>query len=286
MKICLDAGHYGKYNNSPANRAYWESDFSWKFHLMLKAALERYGVQVITTRANKDKDLGLESRGRKAAGCDLFLSLHSNGIGSGVSSTDYPLACCCVAGTADVLGMDLAETVQRIMQTDQRARIIKKKGTRGDWYGVLRGAASVGVPGILLEHSFHTNLRATNWLLDDRNLERMAEAEAETIARYYGLTKQETPAAKPAEPTAQPASQPSAQPAPDPAGSFKVRIVCGTLNVRTSAGAQYPVRMTVSRNEVYTIVQTAKASDGGTWGRLKSGAGWINIGRKYCKRLT
>ena len=68
MKICLDAGHYGKYNNSPANRAYWESDFSWKFHLLLKAALERYGVQVVTTRATKDKDLGLESRGRKARG--------------------------------------------------------------------------------------------------------------------------------------------------------------------------------------------------------------------------
>ena len=95
------------------------------------------------------------------------------------------------------------------------------------------------------------------------------------VARYLG----ETP--KPA----QPASQPSAQPASDPAGSFKVRIICGTLNVRTSAGAQYPVRMTVSRNEVYTIVQTAKASDGGTWGRLKSGAGWINIGAKYVKRV-
>ena len=64
-----------------------------------------------------------------------------------MSATDYPLACCCVAGTADVLGMDLAETVQRVMQTNQRAHIIKKKGTGGDWYGVLRGAASVGVPG-------------------------------------------------------------------------------------------------------------------------------------------
>lgn len=29
MKICLDAGHYGKYNNSPANQAYWESDIKF-----------------------------------------------------------------------------------------------------------------------------------------------------------------------------------------------------------------------------------------------------------------
>lgn len=43
MKICLDAGHYGKYNQSPVNKAYWESEFTWKFHLLLKAELERYG---------------------------------------------------------------------------------------------------------------------------------------------------------------------------------------------------------------------------------------------------
>lgn len=274
MKICLDAGHYGKYNQSPANRAYWESDFSWKFHLLLKTALERYGVQVVTTRAVKDKDLGLEARGRKAAGCDLFLSLHSNAIGNGVSSTDYPLACCCVSGRADVLGLDLAETVQRCMQTNQKARITKRKGSGGDWYGVLRGAATVGVPGILLEHSFHTNARATNWLLNDENLHRLAEAEAETIARYYGLTKQEAPAAKPAE-----------KPQASSDGSFLVKVVCDELNVRASAGVQYPVRMVIRRNEVYTIVQTARTSDGGTWGRLKSGAGWINIGGKYVKRV-
>lgn len=275
MKICLDAGHYGKYNQSPANRAYWESDFSWKFHLLLKAELEKYGVQVITTRTNKDIDLGLVARGRKAAGCDLFLSLHSNAIGSGVSSTDYPLACCCVAGTADVLGNDLAQTVQRVMQTRQPGRITKKRNSAGtgDWYSVLFGAAQVGVPGILLEHSFHTNLRATNWLLDDSNLRKLAQAEAQTIAEYFGVTK-------PAEP-----EKPTDKPQEQPDGSFKVRVICDALNVRASAGVQYPVRMTVSRNEVYTIVQTARSSDGGTWGRLKSGAGWINIGAKYVKRV-
>ena len=277
MKICLDAGHYGKYNNSPANRAYWESDFSWKFHLLLKAALERYGVQIVTTRAAKDKDLGLEARGRKAAGCDLFLSLHSNAVGNSASATDYPLACCCIAGTADVLGLDLAETVQRVMGTQQKARILKKRGSGGDWYGVLRGAASVGVPGILLEHSFHTNLRATNWLLNDENLRRLAEAEAETIAAYYGLKEKPAAPEQPAKPTD---PQPSA-----PDSSFKVQVLCDTLNVRGGAGTQYPVLMTVRRNEIYTIVMTMKSSDGGTWGKLKSGAGWINIGGKYCKRI-
>ena len=268
MKICLDAGHFAKNNQSPVNKAYYESEFSWKFHLLLKAELEKYGFEVVTTRTDQKKDLGLEARGRKSAGCDLFLSIHSNACDS--ESADHPLACVCVSGRADVLGLDLATCVEKCMETHSSGRIWKRKGNGGaDYYGVLRGAAAVGTPGILLEHSFHTNRRATNWLLDDGNLRKMAEAEAQTIADYFGVDVQK-PAAAP-------------QTAPD--SSFLVKVVCDELNVRASAGVQYPVRMTISRNEVYTIVQTAKTSDGGTWGRLKSGAGWINIGSKYVKRV-
>ena len=186
MKICLDAGHYGKYNQSPANPQYWESDFTWKFHFLLKSELEKHGIEVITTRKEQNKDLGLEQRGMLSEGCDLFLSIHSNACST--ESVDYPLACCCVDGTADVLGHELAETVGKIMQTTGKPNIIKKKqGDGRDWYGVLRGAASVGTPAILLEHSFHTNRRATEWLMNAENLRRMAEAEAETIAKYFDV---------------------------------------------------------------------------------------------------
>lgn len=269
MKICLDAGHYGKYNQSPVNKAYWESDFTWKFHLLLKQELERYGVEVITTRQSQAKDLGLEARGRAAKGCDLFLSIHSNACNT--ESADHPLACCCVSGKADVLGDDLAKTVAQCMATTNPARIWKRKGNgNADYYGVLRGAAQVGVPGILLEHSFHTNTRATNWLLVDANLKRLAEAEAKVIADYYGLT-------------AQPAQTPATDHQPDK--TFLVKVVCAELNVRRGVGTGFPIATVVHRGEVYTIVETCKAPDGGVWGRLKSGAGWINIGAAYCKKV-
>ena len=125
-------------------------------------------------------------RGQLAKGCDLFLSIHSNACAD--QSVDYPLACCCVNGTADVLGHELAEIVGSVMQTSGKPRITKKKQSDGrDWYGVLRGAASVGVPGVLLEHSFHTNKRATEWLMDDENLRRMAAAEADVIAAHFDV---------------------------------------------------------------------------------------------------
>lgn len=189
MRICLDAGHYGKYNQSPVNPAYWESEFTWKFHLMLKAELESRGIEVVTTRSDQTKDLDVYKRGQLAKGCDLFLSIHSNACAD--QSADYPLACCCVNGTADVLGHELAEAVGTTMQTSGKPRITKKKQSDGrDWYGVLRGAASVGVPGILLEHSFHTNKRATEWLMNNENLRRMAAAEAEVVAAHFDVKKE------------------------------------------------------------------------------------------------
>lgn len=187
MKICIDAGHYGQYNKSPVNGNYYESEMNWKLSGYLKNALEAYGVTVITTRADKDKDLPVYERGRLAEGCDLFLSIHSNACDT--ESVDYPLACCSINGKADGIGQKLAETVAQIMDTTQKGRILKRKGDNGDWYGVLRGAASVGADGVLLEHSFHTNKRAVQWLMNDSNLRRIAEAEAETIAEHYGLKK-------------------------------------------------------------------------------------------------
>ena len=60
---------------------------NWKLHLLLKAELEKYGIEVITTRASQDKDLALESRGKASKGSNLFISLHSNAASS--ESTNY-----------------------------------------------------------------------------------------------------------------------------------------------------------------------------------------------------
>lgn len=66
---------------------------------------------------------------------------------------------------------------------------------------------------------------------------------------------------------------------------FLVKIVDGDLNIRSGAGTEFPVVGKVYKGYLFTIVETARAKDGGTWGRLKSGAGWINIGDGYCKRV-
>lgn len=195
-KICIDAGHYGRYNHSPVVEEYYESNMTWKLHLLLKKHLESHGFEVITTRKEQAKDLSLYKRGTTSKGCDLFMSLHSNATSGtkGNDSVDYPVVYAPLSGKCHDLAKQLADCIAATMETQQPGRTATRKGSSGnEYYGVLRGAAAVGVPGLLVEHSFHTNTRSTKWLLVDENLDKLAKAEAQVIAEYFGMTaKQDT----------------------------------------------------------------------------------------------
>lgn len=190
IKICLDAGHFGKYNQSPVVPEYYESDMNWKLHLLLKEELEKYkGVEVIATRADKDKDMSLEARGEFSKGCNLFISIHSNGALR--ESADYPVVYYPVSGACADLAKALSKFVEETMGTVEAGEAVSRKSENGDWdyYSVIYGAVSVGVPGLIIEHSFHTNERSAKWLLDDNNLKKLAVGEAEVIAKHFGLAK-------------------------------------------------------------------------------------------------
>lgn len=60
--------------------------------------------------------------------------------------------------------------------------------------------------------------------------------------------------------------------------AYKVKITASSLNVRRGSGTRYQIATTVKKNEVYTIVE-----ENGNWGKLKSGAGWINL--NYTKKV-
>ena len=207
MRICLDAGHYGKRNQSPAVKEYYESWVMWDLHLLLKEELEKYGFTVVTTRKEQSKDLALTSRGSLSKMSDLFLSLHSNAVGSGVNETtdhisvyhlmdDDGTKCDDVSKAfaekiapviADVMGIEKYKVLTRKSDNDRNG-----DGVMNDnYYGVLHGARTVGTPGLILEHSFHTNTKSTKWLLNNSNLKKLAAAEAKCIAEFFGAEKKE-----------------------------------------------------------------------------------------------
>lgn len=187
MKICIDAGHHGKCNRSGVVPAYCEAEMNWKLHLLLKKYLEGYGAQVLTTREKQTEDLRLLYRGQAAKGCDLFLSVHSNACDD--EGVDRPVVIVPLDGKSDELGQKLTDCIAATMETAQKGQLYKRSSGGREWYGVIRGAVSVGVPGIILEHSFHTNTRSAKWLLIEANLDKLARAEAAVIAAHYGLQK-------------------------------------------------------------------------------------------------
>lgn len=266
MKICLDAGHYGKYNQSPANSTYYESDMVWKLHLLQKKYLEELGFEVILTRADQATNKGLYDRGAMSKDCDLFISDHSNAVGSYVNeNVDYPLAYVSIDGRGNEIGQKLADCVHDVMGTSQIGQITARRGDNGDYYGVIRGATAVGTIGMILEHSFHTNTKMTNWLLNDNNLDKLAKAEAECIAEYLGV--------KVTSGTTNKASQ-------------KINALSGTvkvtytgadgLNVRTAPCMGDNISQIVY-NGTYTVVGI---SEDGDWYKLKSGV-YITTNEKY-----
>ncbi|WP_052082808.1 N-acetylmuramoyl-L-alanine amidase [Intestinimonas butyriciproducens] len=195
VRICLDAGHVGsRYNQSPVVKTYYESAMVWKLHLKLKAQLEARGFEVMTTRVNIDTNLGVYERGTASKGCDVFLSLHSNACGT--ESVDYPVVYRAYdnKNNVDTLALKIAKKVGELMGTAQAGRTATRKNSSGgEYYGVLRGARAVGTPYyMLIEHSFHTNTKATKWLSEDANLDKLAVAEADILAEFFGMESSTT----------------------------------------------------------------------------------------------
>lgn len=215
--VCLDAGHYGKYNRSPANKAYYESDMAWKLHMLVKGYLESYDIIVTQTRDSQDKDKDLYERGMASKDSDLFLSYHSNATGSGINESIDHVAVYHLTDdtTTDIdeaskeFANMIAPVIAETMGTTHGSKVLTRLSSNDrnndgmmndNYYGVLNGARAAGTPGLILEHSFHTNTRMTNWLLDEKNLDKLAQAEAKIIAQWFDVEKIEEVEEQPVEP--------------------------------------------------------------------------------------
>lgn len=63
----------------------------------------------------------------------------------------------------------------------------RRQSDGSDFYGVLRGATSVGVPAIIIEHGFHTVPEVRKAAMEGDLLDRWAAADAYGIAYGYGF---------------------------------------------------------------------------------------------------
>ncbi len=205
IKILIDPGHFSDYNQSPVYPAYWESHMTWKLSNYLQKELQALGVHADLTKKDLNDDPSLNDRGFMSKGYDLFLSVHSNASYS--YSDDQPLAFVYqklswtdIDDISADVGKLLADTTTKVMGTSQKGAVTRRKGDADhdkngalddEWYSVLFGSRYVGTPGLLMEHSFHTNYRSAVWLYNEDNLKKLAKEEAKVIYEYFRKKKEE-----------------------------------------------------------------------------------------------
>lgn len=262
MVITIDAGHYKKYNQSPTVKEYYESVFNWKMANYMKEYFEKYNIKVILTRKYLNDDMKVFNRGYMAKGTDLFLSIHSNA--SDNPNTDYPVV---IRGfdepSTDKLGLALANLIAEIMNTRQKGKTFTRTldNKIEEYYGVLRGAKSAKIKyRYIIEHSFHTNKAAAQFLLKEENIKKLAYEECELIAQYFGYKLfSDTISNK----------------------TRLARIIVENLNVRKVADWSAKPCQIVHYGDVFTIDEEVSAKKGNTkMFKLKSGL-YITASNKY-----
>lgn len=275
-KIALDAGH-GLY--TPGKRCLKKLDKretrEWIINdrvtdaLVLYLKLAGHSVLRVDDWDDGHTDVTLNDRVRKANNwkADAYISVHHNaGIngGSGGGTVVY------VSKGCQAKSIKLQEAVYKRVIVRGKLKGNRSDGTLSANFYVIR---KTKMPAILIECGFMDSAVDIKHILDTDWSEQVGLGIAEGVCEVFGGS---IPDQKPSKPS----------PKPDkPVGkSFLVRIKID-LNIRKGPGAEFKKEGCIKDKGTYTIVQTAKAKDGGTWGKLKSGAGWINIGSKYVKRL-
>lgn len=173
MKICIDPGHSGAIEPGAIGPlGTWEANVTLAVGKLIRQLLSDHEV-ILTREADVGDDL-LSWRGRMAAGCDLFVSLHCNAAGSqeahgsevwiidNPSEQSQALAVQMCAGLASVTGED---------------RGIKRRG-----FTVISVAESIGVPAVLAEMEFISNPDGELSLINRQT--DYAAAVAGAIIRY------------------------------------------------------------------------------------------------------
>lgn len=273
--VVIDAGHYTGYNPYPAAKGYSEGNQMWKLAGYLKSSLERCGVKVILTKSSCGENPGLTTRGATAGRnyADIFLSLHSNAVSSAVNDNVTGVEVYHSIFNGSSFASALALTVSSIMNTKNRGAKTRRGSGNWDYYSVIKGAVDSGCKeAYLIEHGFHTSHKDASFLIVDSNLKKIAEAEGKVICEHLGISFVSD-------------SVPTQTGTPTD-NSFLVRVIDKNLNIRSGPSTAYRVVGQIRDGGVYTIVETkGTVGKAGSWGKLKSGAGWISLNKCFAVKV-
>lgn len=269
-KVFIGVGHGG--SDSGAVGYIREETVNLKMALACRDYLAAYDCSVKLSRTKDENDPLSE----EIKECNAFITKRADGVavdihnnaGGGDGFEAYYSK-----GSAEGKALALAIEKQ-IKGIGQNSRGCKTRlnSSGKDYYGFNRQTIA---PAVIVEAVFVDNKADAAQADTDAECKAFGEAIAKGIVAHLGLKKKAT-----AKPAAKPASSTAAKPA---VSGTLYEVTASALNIRSGVGTNYEVTGVIKDKGVYTIVETKKSKDGGTWGKLKSGAGWINL--KYAKRV-
>ena len=126
-----------------------------------------------------------------AVSSDQVLSL-CNSIGENLAKTNYELG---IAAYREFIPAS-RETVREWTDdyndsTQEQGTVVCRHGSSGQYYGVLRGAQNSGIPGIIVEHGFHSVPQVREAAMTGNLKSLWAEDDADGIAAGYGFQEME-----------------------------------------------------------------------------------------------
>ena len=191
--VALDPGHGGSDGGASANGLV-EKNLTLSIAKYCQAALQRQGITVFMTRST-DVAVGLSERVRLAAnaGASVFVSIHinsasvtANGCEVWVPNGSSYNHDAHVAGEA--LGERIVEKLASLGLNNRGVKVRDSEngskypdGSVADYYSVINGARSRGIPGIIVEHAFISNKGDAMKLSSEAFLKSLGEADAQGI---------------------------------------------------------------------------------------------------------
>lgn len=178
MKICIDAGHGGKDPGAIGQANTKEKDVVLSIALKVGKILKNNGIETIYTRTT-DKYVELSDRVKKSndAFCDLFLSIHANGVND-KSAHGQETYCYTKGGTGEKLAINIQN------------EIVKATGltNRGVKYSTnLYTLKHTKAPAALVETAFLTNPEEEKLLKNASWQEKIAKAIAKGVLTTLGI---------------------------------------------------------------------------------------------------
>ena len=248
-KVYIDAGHGG---SDPGTMKYIvERDVNLIMALACRDYLNANGVSTKMSRTSNNTDTSINSMAREANnwGADLVISIHNNAGGGDGFEVYHTVS----GGKGKTLAQNIEAEVKKIGQNSRGLKT--RRDTDGtDYYGMIRLTEA---PAVICEGVFVDN--ATDVQIADTAEEQRAfgYAYARGILKTLGIADNGLPGASGSAATT---------------GTFKVKVTIKDLYIRTGPGTSYGKKGFIKPG-VYTIVAVQNS-----WGRLKSGAGWIYLG--------